>query len=226
MAGITLAQAEAKLSEYLNAETAVLAGKQFRMGEKMVTYEDLAIIQRGIKIWDGRVKRLSGGGGIRIWGRNPNMKGFSSRTHAVTPNVIDKIIEYFSPTHAARRMRARLALSIANSYDGASKFKRTLRQWATFGYDADTDILVDLPELRNRSRDLMRNNPLASGAIKTKLTNVIGSGLRLRSHIDRGSHRIDRGCGRCLGAADGTGMAPVLGIEGLRTWRAPATAWP
>ena len=71
MAGITLAQAEAKLSEYLNAETAVLAGKQFRLGEKMVTYEDLSLIQRGIQIWDGRIKRLSGGGGIRIWGGTP-----------------------------------------------------------------------------------------------------------------------------------------------------------
>ena len=71
MDGITLAIAEAKLAEYLDAETAVLAGKQFRLGEKTVTYEDLSIIQRGIRIWSGHIKRLSGGGGIRVWGGTP-----------------------------------------------------------------------------------------------------------------------------------------------------------
>lgn len=104
---------------------------------------------------------------------------------APAPNIFDKAIAYFSPVAAARRMRARMAMSIANSYDGASKRRRSLKQWLTFGNDADSDILSDLTELRNRSRDLVRNNPIAGGAIKTKVTNVIGSGLRLQSHIDR-----------------------------------------
>jgi hypothetical protein len=59
MAGITLAQAEAKLTEYLAAETAVLSGKQVRVGEEWLTHEDLDFIQKGIDIWNSRVKNLS-----------------------------------------------------------------------------------------------------------------------------------------------------------------------
>lgn len=100
-------------------------------------------------------------------------------------NMLDRAISYVSPTSAARRIRARMALDIMASYDGASKSRRSLSQWLTFGGDADADILMDLPTLRSRSRDLMRNNPLAAGAIKTKLTNVVGSGLRYQARIDR-----------------------------------------
>lgn len=78
-----------------------------------------------------------------------------------------------------------MAMAVANAYDGASKTRRALKEWSTFGNDADTDILADLPTLRERSRDLVRNNPLATGAIKTKVTSVIGTGLRLQSRIDR-----------------------------------------
>jgi len=75
---------------------------------------------------------------------------------------------------------------LAGGYTGASKSRRALKEWPTFGYDPDSDILPDLSALRERSRDLIRNNPLATGAIKTKVTNVVGSGLKLQARIDRG----------------------------------------
>jgi len=106
-------------------------------------------------------------------------------------NFIDKTIRFFAPIHGARRLQARHALKLLNSYEGASKSKRGLKSWVTLGNDADTDILSDLPTLRERSRDLCRNNPLALGAIKTKITNVIGTGLRFQSRIDRKMLGID-----------------------------------
>ena len=45
--------------------------------------------------------------------------------------------------------------------------------------------MPDLPELRERSRDLIRNAPLATGAINTVVTNVVGTGLKVQSRIDR-----------------------------------------
>jgi lambda family phage portal protein len=99
--------------------------------------------------------------------------------------LLDRAIAYFSPQRAARRLRARLALEFFGGYDGASKTRRSLSAWTTFGSDPDSDLLPDLATLRERSRDLVRNNPLAAGAVKTKVTNVIGAGLRLQSHIDR-----------------------------------------
>jgi len=100
-------------------------------------------------------------------------------------NLIDKFVGIFSPVRAVKRARARMALEIINSYDGASKTRRALKQWQTMGNDADSDILGDLATLRERSRDLCRNNPLAGGALKTKLTHVVGTGMRLQSRIDR-----------------------------------------
>lgn len=105
----------------------------------------------------------------------------------ILPNqtLLDRVIAHVSPSMALKRMRDRVKLEILASYDGASKDRRSLSSWTTFGYDADTDILTDLPALRERSRDLVRNNPIASGVTKTKLTWVVGSGIRLQSRIDR-----------------------------------------
>lgn len=58
MAGITLAQAEAKLAEYLAAETKVLKGQSVTIDGETLTRANLDMIQRGIDAWDKRVKNL------------------------------------------------------------------------------------------------------------------------------------------------------------------------
>lgn len=81
--------------------------------------------------------------------------------------------------------RAKIAWSvITNSYDGASWSSPALGGWRPVRGDADDVINYDLPTLRNRSRDMVRNIPLAAGAINAKVTNVVGTGLRLESQID------------------------------------------
>jgi len=70
MAGITQAQAEAQLASYLAAETAVLSGQGYEINGRKLTRANLAEIQRGIQIWDGRVKNLARGG-ISIRGATP-----------------------------------------------------------------------------------------------------------------------------------------------------------
>jgi hypothetical protein len=58
MAGITLAHAEARLQEYLDAEAAVLSGQRYEIAGRMMQRANLAEIQEGIKIWDARAKSL------------------------------------------------------------------------------------------------------------------------------------------------------------------------
>lgn len=67
MAGITLAVAEAKLAEYLAAETAVLLGQSYSIAGRQLTRADLKAIQEGITLWDQRVseKAVLAGGGTR-----------------------------------------------------------------------------------------------------------------------------------------------------------------
>ncbi len=100
-------------------------------------------------------------------------------------NFIDKTVSFFSPVRGARRMKARMVMALAGAYKGASKSRRPLAEWNVSAGDADTDIIAELPDLRERSRDLIRNNPLATGAINTKVTSIVGTGLVLRSRIDR-----------------------------------------
>ena len=66
MAGIDLALATAKLTEYLAAETAVLANQDVIIDGTRFTRADLAAVQKGIEIWDKRVKGLSRTGGLRV----------------------------------------------------------------------------------------------------------------------------------------------------------------
>lgn len=59
MAGITLAQAEAKLALYLAAETKVLAGQKVEIDGEALTRANLDAIQKGIDLWNTRVTNLS-----------------------------------------------------------------------------------------------------------------------------------------------------------------------
>lgn len=105
----------------------------------------------------------------------------------VKENLVDRAVRYFNPGRAQQRMQARLRMEALSggSYTGASKSRRSMSEWHTSSNSADADLLADMPMLRERSRDLVRNAPLATGAINTVVTNVIGTGLSLQSRIDR-----------------------------------------
>jgi len=61
MAGIDLTTAQAKLDQYLAAETKVLAGQKIEIDGTVFTRADLAAIQNGITIWNKRVQQASRG---------------------------------------------------------------------------------------------------------------------------------------------------------------------
>ncbi len=102
-------------------------------------------------------------------------------------NTTDRIIAYFSPSKAVKRMHARKKLQILDSgYGnyGASRSKKSLLGWIYGGGSSKEDIENNLETLRQRTRDLYMGVPIATGAIKTCRTNVVGSGLKLKSVID------------------------------------------
>ena len=72
MAGITLEQAEAQLSAWLSANTAVTSGQSYTIGTRQLTRVDAKEIREQIQFWDGKVKELARGtSGIRIRGGTP-----------------------------------------------------------------------------------------------------------------------------------------------------------
>lgn len=68
------------------------------------------------------------------------------------------------------------------SFDGA-RVDRIYGGWIPGGESADAALLNELPEMRERARDLERNNPIASALIEGKVRNVVGCGLRPQSRI-------------------------------------------
>jgi lambda family phage portal protein len=107
------------------------------------------------------------------------------RTVSVEKTLVDRVVEYFDPVAGVRRSQARLATAMVDSYQGASKSRRATKEWRVSGGDANADSLPELEDLRERSRDLIRNEPLATGILATKVRYVIGGGLRMHPRIDR-----------------------------------------
>jgi len=72
----------------------------------------------------------------------------------------------------------------ASAYHAASLADQTLASWNPTAGSPDADILPELGTLRVRSRDLVRNNGVAGGAVQTMLDSVVGGGLRLAAKPD------------------------------------------
>ena len=77
MAGITLAQAEAKLAEWMAADTAVASGQSYSIDNRTVTKAQALEIRNNIKFWDEQCRILAAsptgrrGGRPKVWGATP-----------------------------------------------------------------------------------------------------------------------------------------------------------
>ncbi len=117
-------------------------------------------------------------------------------------NTLDKLIGGINPEKGLSRAKARVELRKIEAMDkiiekttnketnsgysrhGASRVKRTFKNWFTDRGTPDEDITENLSLLRERSWDLFMSSPLATGAIKVKRTAVVGKGLRAKPSID------------------------------------------
>ena len=95
----------------------------------------------------------------------------------------DAALSIVSPRWALNRLKARAATKMLSSYRGAEK-NRLRGDWKALNGSADADLLGDLPTLRQRSRDLNRNDAHASAITGTVVANVVGTGLRPQSRPD------------------------------------------
>jgi lambda family phage portal protein len=77
----------------------------------------------------------------------------------------------------------RRAMALSGGYTGGQHADR-FAYWTPSGGNADYHIARDLASLRDRSHDLVRNSPIAAGAIETQVVHVVGTGLSLQSRID------------------------------------------
>jgi lambda family phage portal protein len=91
-------------------------------------------------------------------------------------NWLDKTISWLSPTAGFKRARARHAADMVRGYEGASRGRR-MANWKAGSTDANTEAASAGNRLRDRSRDLVRNNPWAARAVQVIASNTVGTGI-------------------------------------------------
>lgn len=129
----------------------------------------------------------------------------------------DRAITSLAPRTAARQILAQQAFeTLARGYDGAER-RRRIDGWRTPGTSADTEIGAAGALLRDRMRDLVRNNPHAAKAVAVLVNNIIGSGIMPRAAsgdevLDR---KVDALFTRWSDACDADGQLDFYGLQTL-----------
>ena len=95
-------------------------------------------------------------------------------------NLIDQLVNYFDPVRGIHRAQARMALDMVRAYDAAKVGRRT-SGWVAGSGSANAEIGPALTRVRNRCRDVVRNNEYAAKALDTLVVNTVGDGITIKA---------------------------------------------
>ena len=132
-------------------------------------------------------------------------------------NWLDHTIGALAPAVALRRLRQRQALQLMQrAYEGAKAGRRT-DGWVTAGTGANTEIAPASARLRDRSRDLVRNNPYAAKAVNALVSNLVGTGIvpRARSNRTAAAKAADQLWLQFAASCDAEGLTDFGGLQAL-----------
>jgi lambda family phage portal protein len=104
------------------------------------------------------------------------------RTRSAPANV--SFLDAWRQAHGpeARRQASTRAVVPRRAYSGAA-WGRTMSDWVTLSTSSDAELYMGLRALRNRSRDLARNNEYALNAFRQITNNVVGGGVRFQAQV-------------------------------------------
>lgn len=130
-------------------------------------------------------------------------------------NWLDRAISWMNPQAGARRARARMFEAAAKlAYDGARTGRRT-DGWITTGKSGNAEVQIDLAKLRERSRDIIRNNHFAARAAMEYPGKIVGSGITPRIQYQPEQDLWDAWQSEC--SADGLPHFGAVQWVGART---------
>lgn len=92
-------------------------------------------------------------------------------------------------SQAVQRQRV---LQQQRGYEGAA-VNRLTSDWMAPTTSADTELLGNLPLLRARSRQLVRDNPFAVQAVRVIRNNVIGEGVGMQAQVKSAGGALQKG---------------------------------
>ncbi len=131
-------------------------------------------------------------------------------------NWIDRTISYVSPLRGLQRAQARAVIGEVLAYEAARK-GRTTSGWSAFGASADAEIESTSGLVRNRGRDLVRNNAHAKKGRAVIVSNKIGTGIMVKANGSnkRVNERINERMKRWQDNCDYVRQNDFFGIQSL-----------
>jgi lambda family phage portal protein len=132
---------------------------------------------------------------------------------------LDRAIRWLSPGWGAKRIRARAAAGILLKYE-AARMDRRLSNWRTTDSSANAEIGPALAQLRQRSRDLVRNNAYATRAVDELVGHMIGTGITAQADLPEGkdssiAKQINEAWKVWIEECDADGQLDFYGIQRL-----------
>jgi lambda family phage portal protein len=133
---------------------------------------------------------------------------------------LDRMVAWAAPEADVRRALARRSFEAlatkTRGYDGAAKGRRT-DGWKAAGTSADAEIVAASGLLRDRMRDLTRNNPHAAKAVSVLVNNIVGSGIipRAATADAKLDETVDRLWTEWTAACDADGQLDIFGLQTL-----------
>ena len=129
---------------------------------------------------------------------------------------LDRLLAYLSPTLGAKRLAARRMIETL-SYEGARVSRREQGWVPGIGTSANAEISTARLMLRDRARDLRRNNAYAAKAVATLVSNRIGTGILAAAEgaNDRLNRRVNASWERWIDRCDVHGKTDLYGLEAL-----------
>ena len=89
---------------------------------------------------------------------------------------LDRLINAVSPERGVRRAQARLQLDVMRKYQAAEQGRRT-NDWKAGSGTANAETIGGINILRNRARQMVRDNPHAKKAVTALATHIVGTGI-------------------------------------------------
>jgi lambda family phage portal protein len=103
-------------------------------------------------------------------------------------NPIEQLLAAIAPRAALRRETARLQLEEMRRYNAAGRGRRT-DDWRVQRASADAASAQGFGDMRDRARDLLRNNPWARKIVQVWSDNLIGEGWSFKAKDGRRNDR-------------------------------------
>lgn len=137
----------------------------------------------------------------------------------------DHLVGIVSPRAKRERMveraKAEMAEVATRSLSGrrgyeAARHSRLTKGWRAGPGSADAEISPELGVLRNRSRDLARNNPYVASAVRQLVANLVGDGMEARAvHSDPRIQKLAQQIYLAWAKSQVDGWNDFYGVQGI-----------